>query len=249
MAAMSAGAPESEGAGGRSGRELRLAAQVWFLRLLVVVLGVLLFVDFRMGPAATPIDAEALGKVADDVVDQLIDVGAIGSPPDLDDPLLVHYRTIVLSGDVDARGARQVISQLLYLDGLQVGPIDLYIRTQGGWGSDAHAICDAMQRVRSPVNTWALGSCDSAGAIVLAGGTGVRRAMPNTIVSIHVNEEAGDEPFSEALTERRREEGFWRSRAKLPERFYPMSGEEWYTLSAKEALEFGVIDEIYVARR
>jgi ATP-dependent Clp protease protease subunit len=230
-------------------RELRLAGQVWFLRIVVVVLAALLVMDMKE-PAAAPLDAEALAEIADDAIDQLVDVGAVGGAVDLDDPLLLRFRTIVLSGDVDARAARQVVSQMLYLDALEPGkPIDLYIRTQGGWGSDAHAICDAMQRIGSPVNTWALGSCDSAGAIVLAGGTGVRRAMPRTVVSIHVTEEEGDEPYSEELTERNREEGFWRDRAKLPARFYPMVGDRFYVLSAAEALEFGIIDEVHARPR
>jgi ATP-dependent Clp protease protease subunit len=229
-------------------RELRLAGQIWFLRILVVMFGLLLIVDLRTTGSSAPaaLDAEVLEELADDVVDNLVDVGAVGGPVDMDDPLLLRYRTIVLSGDVNAGTARQVISMLLYLDSLEPGkPIDLYVRTQGGWGSDAYAIADAMQLVRSPVNTWALGGCESAGAIVLAGGTGVRRALPGTIISIHVTEDEGDEPFSEALTERTREESFWRSRAKLPARFYPLVGDKFYTLSAAEALEFGIIDEIY----
>ncbi|MCK6460450.1 MAG: ATP-dependent Clp protease proteolytic subunit [Planctomycetes bacterium] len=230
-------------------RQLRAAGQIWFLRLLVVVLGVLLATELRR-PVPAAIDAEALGEIADDAIDQLVDVGAVGGAVDLDDPLLLRFRTIVLSGDIDARAARQAVSQLLYLDALEPGkPIDLYVRTQGGWGNDAHAICDAMQRIGSPVNTWALGSCDSAGAIVLAGGTGVRRAMPRTIVSIHVTEDEGDEPFSEELTERTREEAFWRDRAKLPARFYPLVGDRFYVLSAAEALEFGIIDEIHARPR
>jgi ATP-dependent Clp protease protease subunit len=266
---------EEEGAGGGGGAAVtRLTLQVWLLRFLVVFLAALLILDLRESPkaqvkamleldaekfreltkgvldeVAERLTAETFTDFAEHVIDELIDVGAVGSPVDLDDPLLVRFRTIALSGSVDGRAARNVVSQLLYLDALEPGrPIDFYIRTQGGWASDAHAICDAMQKVRSPVNTWALGSCESAGAILLAGGTGVRRAFPDTIISIHLNEEEGDEPYSDEFVARRRGEAFWKRRAKLPDRCYPMVGEVFFNLSASEALEFGVIDEIHKGR-
>lgn len=264
---------EEEGAGGGGGAAVaRLTLRVWFLCFLVVSLAVLLILDLRESPkaqVALELDAEKFQELskgvldqvaerlteetftdlAEYVIDELIDVGAVGSPVDLDDPLLVRFRTIVLSGSVDGRAARNVVSQLLYLDALDPGrPIDFYIRTHGGWADDAYAICDAMQRIRAPVNTWALGSCDSAGAILVAAGTGVRRALPNAIISVHVNEEEGDEPHSEELVARKREEAFWKSRTKLPARFYPMVGDYLLYLSASEALEFGIIDEIHKGR-
>jgi ATP-dependent Clp protease protease subunit len=218
------------------------AAEVWLLRIGIVVLALVLAGIGGMRNGIFP-TCEEMRVLADDVIDELVEAGALAAPPGLDDPLLARSRTIVLAGNIDAGAARRVVAQLLYLDALDhEQPINLYLRTQGGWGNDAYAICDAMQRIGAPVNTWALGACISAGSIVLAGGTGRRRAFPDTVITIHVVDQSGS---SSAGAYRKREEEFWRRRAKLPDRFFPMIGDVTYALSAAEALEFGVIDEIY----
>jgi ATP-dependent Clp protease protease subunit len=226
-------------------QEAARAAEVWLLRIGIIVLALVLAGLGGTRDKASPGVAE-MRDLADDVIDELVEARAVGAPADLDDPLLAGSRTIVLAGGIDAGASRRVIAQLLHLDALDPGrPIDLYLRTKGGWENDAHAICDVMQRIRAPVNTWAVGACLSAGTIVLAGGTGRRRAFPGTVISIHVIEDPGDGKYSSPATYRGRAEEFWRRRAKLPESFFPMIGDRTYSLRAEEALELGVIDEIF----
>jgi ATP-dependent Clp protease protease subunit len=200
-----------------------------------------------VGQAADDGDAaaEAVAEAAEGVFDRLVDANLVPVERGLEDPL-TKQRVLVLSGDINARMAATVSAQLLYLDVLDpIRPIDLYLRTEGGWGDDAYAICDVIAAIRPPVNTWAAGSVNSAGAAILAAGTGKRRALPSATVMLHIVEEKGDERYSDALASRKREEAFWRRHAKLPAEFFPMDAEKEYYLSAKEALEFGIVDEIW----
>lgn len=192
---------------------------------------------------------EQAGDVAEAVIDRLIEQGVLRPSIDYDDPLLAS-RKIVVSGEINAITARHVVSKLLWLGQQDPSrPIDLYLRTNGGWGNDAFAICDAMQVLPCPVNTWAMGSCESAGASILAAGTGVRRVMPHSLVSLHFVEEEGDERWSWERGSREREEAFWARYAKLPKEFSPFTGDRLRALSPQEAVEYGVADEVVPFRK
>ncbi len=194
--------------------------------------------------------AEALGDAladsAESILDHAIEFGAISRPANLTDPLLLEGRAVVLSSEVNQLTASDVIAKLLYLDTKSSTlPIDLYIRTDGGWASDAMAIVDTMQSISAPVNTWALGKCSSAGSRILVGGTGKRRALPDSLVMLHLTHDDGGEEFSKTRVERLATERFWKKRTKLPDSFYPMTGDQSLYLNAEKLLEYGVIDEIY----
>jgi ATP-dependent protease ClpP protease subunit len=105
-----------------------------------------------------------------------------------------------------------------------------------------------MRAVPCPVNTWALGSADSAGAIILAAGTGRRRVLPHTVVSLHFNEEDGGDAWSDDRIGRERDDAFWRSRAKLPAEFFPVTGDKEFNLPAAEAVRYGIADEVFDRR-
>jgi ATP-dependent Clp protease protease subunit len=123
-------------------------------------------------------------------------------------------------------------------------PIDLYISTQGGWPDSAFTIVDAIRMIDAPVNTWAMGGCYSAGAVILAAGTGRRYSTDSAIMMLHTNLADSEDPFSYGRLDRARYEDFWREAAELPTRWYPMTGEALYYLSPDEALQFGIIDEV-----
>jgi ATP-dependent Clp protease protease subunit len=197
----------------------------------------------RSGMAA--VDFEPLAEIAEEVIDQLSDAGGLTTTLNPDDPVL-QARILVVAEDINAVLARKLIRGLLYLDRLEPGkPIDLYLRTEGGWSDDAHAICDVMQRMKSPVNTWAIGGCYSSGTAILAAGTGKRRALPMARMMVHVNENGDDDRYSMEKLLREQDEAFWKRHAKLPAAFFPMVEEKEYYLSAKQALEYGIIDEIW----
>lgn len=184
----------------------------------------------------------------DEFVNALVDaqIEAGFEEPRLDpaDPLLAQRR-IVITSAINERTAKDAVNRLFHLDALDATtPIDLYVSTQGGWPDAAFTLVDAMRLIDAPVNTWALGGCYSAGAVILAAGTGRRYAMDSAIIMVHTNLVDSSPPFSFGRLDRARYENFWRQVADLPARWFPMTGESTYYISADEALEYGIVDEV-----
>ena len=183
-------------------------------------------------------------EIVDDLVDSQIEAGYEDVRIDPADPLLAQ-RKIVITHAITERTAKDVVHRLFHLDAADgASPIDLYISTQGGWPDAAFTIVDAVRMIDAPVNTWAMGGCYSAGAVILAAGTGRRYSTDSAIIMVHTNLVDSAEPFSYGRLDRARYEGFWRDAADLPTRWYPMTGEAVYYLSPDEALQFGIIDEV-----
>jgi ATP-dependent Clp protease protease subunit len=177
-------------------------------------------------------------------VDQQIDAGHEDPILHSDDPLLSD-RKILLGHDINARTAKDVAARLLYLNSVDTKqPIDVYISTQGGWSDNAFTIIDAMRLIEAPVNTWAVGGCYSAGALILTAGTGRRIATDNAIIMVHTNLDDSSEEFSYDRLALTRYENVWKKTADLPDSWYPMTSEKRLYLNAEEARNFKVIDEI-----
>ncbi len=182
--------------------------------------------------------------ILEQYVDEQIEAGAAGLQVDPGDPLL-HQRKILLANTVNAVTAKHVVSKLMYLNEVDpTKPIDLYLLTQGGYGDSAFAIIDAMRLIEAPVNTWAIGGCYSAGAMILAAGTGSRYSSDNAVIMVHTNLDDSSEPYTYDRLDRARYEKLWRGTASLPEEWFPMTDDGRYYLSPKEAVVLGVIDEI-----
>jgi len=183
------------------------------------------------------------------LIEQVVDEYLSANPrePDLhaDDPLL-KSRKVLVTSNINEYTAKDVATRLLYLNAVDPHrPIDLYLSTQGGWIDSAFTIIDAMQLIQAPVNTWAIGGCYSAGALILAAGTGRRYATPDAVLMIHASlDEDSKHPYSYERLALDRYERVWRDRANLPEKWFPMVGGEEYYLSPEEALQFHLIDEI-----
>jgi hypothetical protein len=82
-----------------------------------------------------------------------------------------------------------------------------------------------MGLIHSPVNTYALSECNSAGAMLLATGTGKRRAFDDSVIVIHgLKLGVGDDkPPTNFVTDvQKNYTGFWRERAKLPKDWRPL---------------------------
>jgi ATP-dependent Clp endopeptidase proteolytic subunit ClpP len=185
----------------------------------------------------------------EDLVQDVVDEYLSANPhvPELraDDPLL-KSRKILITSNINEFTANEVAARLLYLNSVDPRrPIDLYLSTQGGWVDSAFTIIDAMDLIEAPVNTWAIGGCYSAGALILAAGTGRRYAAQNSLLMVHASlDEDTKRAFSYEHLALDRYERIWRERAKLPDEWFPMTGGEEYYLSPDEALEFKLIDEI-----
>ncbi|HEY3368145.1 MAG TPA: ATP-dependent Clp protease proteolytic subunit [Symbiobacteriaceae bacterium] len=99
---------------------------------------------------------------------------------------LLKDRIIFLGTPVDDQVANVIIAQLLFLEGDDPDKeINLYINSPGGSVSAGLGIYDAMQHIKSPVNTTVVGLAASMGAVLLATGTGKRYATPNARIMIH----------------------------------------------------------------
>jgi ATP-dependent Clp protease protease subunit len=165
-----------------------------------------------------------------------------------DDPLL-KSRAILVTSNINESTANEVVARLFYLNAVDARrPIDLYLSTQGGWVDSAFTIIDTMNLIQAPVNTWAIGGCYSAGALILAAGTGRRYATENTVLMIHASlDEDAKRPYSYERLALERYERVWREHSDLPDEWFPMVGGEEYYLSPQQALEFKLVDEIVPA--
>ncbi len=187
---------------------------------------------------------EALSVSVADRVDAEIEAGFDAAVVSADDPLLAT-RTIVVTHGINERTAADVIARLLVLDARDPGvPIDVVMSTQGGWVDAAFAIVDVMQSLESPVNTWAVGGCYSAGTLIVAAGTGQRVASENALLMVHANLDPPPADGTWESLEQARYEALWRQVATLPEAWYPMTFDRTHYLGPEDALRYGLVDDI-----
>jgi ATP-dependent Clp protease protease subunit len=162
---------------------------------------------------------------------------------DFTDPVL-NRRQILQFGTLDQRAAELTIQKLLFLDGKSHDPIDLFLQTPGGEFKYAMAIEQTMRLLKSPVNTYALSECNSGGAMLLAAGTGKRRAFRGAVVVLHGLKISGQPPPGFVEEVQAAYTRFWRQRSRLPESWLPLPPGVIHVLSAEQALEYGVVDEV-----
>ncbi len=169
------------------------------------------------------------------------------------DDMLLENRIIFMIGEISSRMATEVIMKLLYLDNLKKGvDISLYINSPGGSVDDTMAIYDTIQFIGSDVSTFCIGSAQSGAAIVLAAGTkGKRHALPHAKVMLHqpwggVTGQASDIKIqAEEIIKAKRmiNEILAKHTGMDIEKIAEETERDKY-MSAKEALEYGLIDEV-----
>lgn len=182
-------------------------------------------------------------SLASDLTAKLSEEGIFYPVNDLDDPLLKE-RIIVINNSVNEQMTKEVVRKLLYLNSIdQNSKIDLYISTQGGWYDSAFTIIDTLSNITAPVNTICIGGCYSAGALILAAGTGERISEPNALFSIHISygKEDDDRPYAKLPD---RVNSFYSENTKLPREWFPLEDDRFYYLTPEQALNYGLIDTI-----
>jgi ATP-dependent Clp protease, protease subunit len=160
-----------------------------------------------------------------------------------EDPVL-NNRQILIFGDLNQAAAEGAIQKLLYLDKKGQQPIDLFLFTPGGDLKSAFSIEQVMQTLRSPVNTYALGECNSGGAFLLAAGTGQRVAFSNALIVVHGMVVKGKPPVRVTDILQDYYTTFWKRRAHLPDTWLPIPQGKVISLTAQEALKYGLVDKI-----
>ncbi|MCK5218762.1 ATP-dependent Clp endopeptidase proteolytic subunit ClpP [bacterium] len=99
---------------------------------------------------------------------------------------LLKERIVFLGTPVNDEISNLIIAQLLFLESEEQKEISLYINSPGGVVSSGLAIYDTMQYLKAPVSTICVGQAASMGALLLAAGTaGKRYALPNARIMIH----------------------------------------------------------------
>jgi ATP-dependent Clp protease, protease subunit len=121
--------------------------------------------------------------------------------------LLRGRRRLLLAGVLDAAGATQLCAELMALDGRSADPVELIVNSDGGPLADVLAVLDVIGSMRARVDTTCLGRAKGTAAIVLACGTGNRRASAHAVITLRVDtDERIDDPpdrVDERLAERR----------------------------------------------
>jgi ATP-dependent Clp protease, protease subunit len=167
---------------------------------------------------------------------------------DYHDPVL-NQRRIILTAPLDQVRARELMLQLWHLERQSNTPIDFYIATPGGDLFLALAVIDVIQQLEAPVNTWAIGNCSSAGAMLLASGTGTRYATERAVIVVHGPLPQGRPPRELTQLAAKRTEQFWMEHARLPAHWFPLTGKSYRSFDPETALRLGVIDSIAYSKK
>ena len=168
---------------------------------------------------------------------------------------LLKERIIFLGEEVNDVSASVVVAQLLFLEADDPEKdIQLYINSPGGSVTAGMAIYDTMKYIKCDVSTVCIGMAASMGAFLLAGGTkGKRFALPNAEIMIHQPSGGAQGQATEIQIAA---EHILRTKQKLNEILAANTGQDLATIkadterdnfmSAQEAKDYGLIDEVIV---
>lgn len=166
---------------------------------------------------------------------------------------LLEDRIVFLGEEVNSHTANLVVAELLFLASVDSKKsIKLYLNTPGGSVYDGLAIIDTMNYIEPDVETIGIGLQASMGAMLLSSGAkGKRYALPNARIMIHQPSSGTEGKITDQEIMLR--EGIFLKK-RLAEIFAENTGKDLKTvekdmdrdnwMSAEEALEYGIIDEI-----
>lgn len=170
----------------------------------------------------------------------------------------LEERKVFLWGEINDESAKDVTEKLIYLELKDPGkPISFYINTPGGSITAGMAIYDTMQLIKSPISVIVTGLAASMGSILLSGARkGMRYLYPHARVLIHQPLIMGQIEAS-AVDIHIQAQEMEKSRSELNQILANASGQtiekithdtdrDFY-LNAKEAIEYGLADEIITA--
>ncbi len=170
---------------------------------------------------------------------------------------LLEDRVIFLTGEINDAVADTVVAQLIYLEGKDPNKdISLYINSPGGSVTAGFAIYDTMNFIKCDVSTICIGMAASMGAFLLSSGAkGKRYALPNSEVMIHqplggAQGQASDIKIQAEhiiKTKHRLNSILAKNSGKPYEQVEKDTDRDNY-LSAEEAKEYGLIDQVIVKR-
>ncbi|WP_025718208.1 ATP-dependent Clp endopeptidase proteolytic subunit ClpP [Paenibacillus sp. 1-18] len=166
---------------------------------------------------------------------------------------LLKDRIVFVGAAIDDQLANNIIAQLLFLAAEDPEKeIYMYINSPGGSTSAGFAIYDTMQYIKPEVHTICTGFAASFGAILLlAGAKGKRSALPNSEIMIHqphggAQGQASDIAISakRILLIREKANRITAERTGQPLEKVEKDMDRDFYMSAQEALEYGIIDQV-----
>jgi ATP-dependent Clp protease, protease subunit len=170
---------------------------------------------------------------------------------------LLKDNIIFISTPIDDQIANLIVAQLIYLEAEDPEKdISLYINSPGGSITAGMAIYDTMQFIRPDVSTLCIGQCASMGALLLAAGAkGKRFALPNSRILIHqpsggAQGQATDIRImaEEIIRMRELTSNILAKHTGQPYEQIERDVERDRIMSATQAKEYGLIDEVIVHR-
>jgi ATP-dependent Clp protease, protease subunit len=171
---------------------------------------------------------------------------------------LLNDRIVIVGSAIDDQVANVVVAQLLHLESDDPDKdISLYVNSPGGDVYAGLAIYDTMAFVKPDVRTICVGTAMSMGAVLLAAGAkGKRSALPNAKILIHqvwtgqFGGQASDVEIRarEVLDLKRRVEGILADHTGQPLDRVSQDTDRDHFMSAAEAAEYGLIDEVLTSR-
>lgn len=168
---------------------------------------------------------------------------------------LLKERIIFLTAEVEDHMASLIVAQLLFLESESPDkPISMYINSPGGVVTAGLAIYDTMQYIRPAVHTLCVGQACSMGSLLLAAGA-KRYALPNARIMIHqpsggARGQASDIEIQakEILSLRERLNQIYVKHTGQKLSVVEKNMDRDNFMSAEQAKDFGLIDEIVVNR-
>jgi len=171
---------------------------------------------------------------------------------------LLEDRIIFLSGTITDEVANTVVAQLIYLEGKNPDKdISIYINSPGGVITAGMAIYDTMNYVKCDVSTICVGMAASMSAFLLSSGTkGKRYALPNSEVMIHqplggAQGQASDIEIQaqQILKAKDKINKILADNTNQPIAKIRIDTDRDFYMSAKEALDYGLVDKIFSSRK
>ena len=165
---------------------------------------------------------------------------------------LLEERIIFLNNEINSETAGEIVSKLLYLDSLDNDDIKIYINSPGGEISSGFMIYDAINLIKSDVETISMGTSASMAAIILLAGTkGKRKIFPHSKVMLHDLSGGITGKYKDVVTEVNEMNKLHnilfdiiKDKTNISAEMLEEKLKNDFWLNSEEALNYGVVDKI-----
>lgn len=206
----------------------------------------------RDWPIHGPLSAGA-AQPPENIIPMVIETGARGERAYDIYSMLLKERIVYLGTPINDQVSNLIVAQLLYLEREDPDKdINLYVNSPGGVITSGLAIYDTMQLIKPDVATICVGMAASMGTVLLCAGTkGKRFALANSTIHMHqalggAQGQAADIEIAAREILRKQEKilSILSSHTGQPAEKIARDGDRDFYLSADEAKEYGLVDEV-----